>query len=87
MIDMRICRDVNRALALLYQATLTPHYKEPLFISRRKASCAGGDFIVFLSTSRRILGQSGSVVVQALRYKPEGRGFQNYEVNEFLQFT
>jgi hypothetical protein len=33
------------------------------------------------------MGASGSVVVEALQYKPEGRGFETVSVNEFYQFT
>jgi hypothetical protein len=34
-----------------------------------------------------VLTACGSLVVKALFYKPEGRGFETYEVNEFFQFT
>jgi hypothetical protein len=30
------------------------------------------------------MGAGGSLVVQALRYKPEGRGFETNEVNFFF---
>jgi hypothetical protein len=32
-------------------------------------------------------GAGGSIVIQALRYKPEGRGFENDEVDDFYQLT
>jgi hypothetical protein len=32
-------------------------------------------------------GACGSVVVETLRYKPEGRGFQSDDANECFQFT
>jgi hypothetical protein len=33
------------------------------------------------------IGAGGSVMVEALRYKQEGRGFETDDVNEFFQFT
>jgi hypothetical protein len=82
-----ICWDVHTIFHIPFKHIFLLHLRFSQSWLRRVLSF--GDITPYriLLATWVVSGASGSVVVQILWYKPEGRGLRPDEVNEFIQFT